>query len=210
MSFLTPHIRFAELVDFVEGRTAATNRHATALAHVKACAQCAAKVADIERAILIMRADESADPPAHIIASAVSLFRARRALDNTADSVADALTAGARRLLAVLTFDSREMAPAHGMRAGQPSAERQLLFSAGDNDLDLRIAPSGEDWIVSGQVLGDCASGSVELFGPTDRVQATLNNLCEFTLPPVAAGNYTLRLRLGDTEVEASWLEVGR
>jgi len=209
MSFLSSHIRFAELVDLAESSSASSERHAAALAHAKACVQCAAKVADLERTIMLMRGDESADVPAHAIAAAVSSFRTRRVPDNTADSVADAFKAEARRLLAVLTFDSRQMSPSYGLRAGGLATERQLLFSAGENDLDLRIAPSGEDWRVSGQVLGDCAGGSVELFGPIDRVQATLNDLCEFHFPPMPAGNYALRLRLGDTDVEALGLEVG-
>jgi hypothetical protein len=98
--------------------------------------------------------------------------------------------------------------PAYGVRSGQ-SAARQMLYSAGDNDLDLRVTPSGEAWVVSGQVLGsECAGGQVRLQSETDETAAPLNELCEFTLPPVPSGSYTLRVRFKDMEVEVPDLEL--
>jgi hypothetical protein len=51
--------------------------------------------------------------------------------------------------------------------------------------------------------------GQVELQGPTFQVQAALNELCEFTLPPVPPGTYTLSLRTPDAEIEIMGLDVG-
>jgi len=114
-----------------------------------------------------------------------------------------------KRLLAALTFDSSQMTPALGVRAGA-AAGRQLLFSAGDSELHLQIAPAGEQWQITGQVLGPCAGGSVELRGANETLNAALNELCEFTLAPLAAGVYALALRLGDVELEIPELEIGR
>jgi hypothetical protein len=102
-----------------------------------------------------------------------------------------------RRVVAALSFDSMQPGLAYGVRSGQAAA-RQMLYSAGDNDLDLRVQPVGDAWVVSGQVLGACTGGRVELKGTDAEVSAVLNELCEFTLPGVAAGDYTLRLLLGE------------
>jgi hypothetical protein len=84
-----------------------------------------------------------------------------------------------------------------------------MLYSAGDNDVDLRVQPAGESWVVSGQVLGECAGGSVRLEGGAAEVAAAeLNELCEFTLPAVPSGTYKLRLRLNDVEVEIPELQL--
>ena len=97
------------------------------------------------------------------------------------------------------------------MRSGAPAASRQLIFSAGEVDVDLRLAPAAEGWAVSGQVLGECAGGWAELGGAdtgSDATRAELNELCEFALPTMPAGNYTLRLGLGDTLVEIPGLDL--
>jgi hypothetical protein len=100
------------------------------------------------------------------------------------------------------------MAPAFGVRSGQ-AATRQLLFSADTNDIELQISSQDDRWIVTGQWLGeDCVAGHAELEGEKGRAEASLNDLCEFTLPPMPSGSYTLRLRFRDTEVEIPQLEL--
>jgi hypothetical protein len=108
-----------------------------------------------------------------------------------------------RQILAQLTFDSFTTSPAFGVRSG-PSVARQVLYAAGEIDLDLRLAPDDGRWLISGQILGDCAAGEVELTGCTEAeaVRAPLDELCEFTLPPVPPGGYGLLVRFGDVEVE--------
>jgi len=111
-------------------------------------------------------------------------------------------------VLATLTFDSMQMTPAFGMRSGA-SSERQLLFAAGDNEVQLEVTQAGEAWAVSGQVLGPCAGGQVELRGPAAIAHTELNELCEFTLAPVPKGGYALTLRLSEVELEVPDLKLG-
>jgi hypothetical protein len=100
------------------------------------------------------------------------------------------------------------MAPAFGVRSGQATS-RQLLYSAEESDIDLRISSQDDQWIVAGQLLGrDCVGGRVEIEGERGLAVAALDELCEFMLPPVPSGNYTLRLRLQDAEVELPQLEL--
>jgi anti-sigma factor RsiW len=194
---LTPrHIPFERLADMAEGRLSADESREER-EHLSACEQCSTRAAELGRVVSLMRADDTEDAPAHALASAVRMFRARPSAERAQSLVS--------RIVAALTFDSAALTPAFGIRSGQAAPARQLLFSAGDFDVDLRLAQGGEGWTVSGQVLGPCEGGSVELTlgGSEDSAQrATLNDSCEFTLPPVAEGVYALRLSFGETEVE--------
>jgi hypothetical protein len=193
------HLRFAKLADLAEGRLSPDERE-DSLEHVSACSRCSAKLNRLEQVIGLMRTDEGVDAPPALVSHAINLFRSR--------AIASSEPSLVKRVLAALSFDSLQMSPAFGVRSGQPAA-RQLLFSAGENDLDLRVTPSNDAWIVSGQVLGSqCAGGQVELEGSGLTSRAELNEQCEFRLPPVPAGSYQLRLRLGLTEVEVPELEL--
>ena len=197
------HLPFAELADLAEGRLAPEAR-AASLEHVSACSRCSSKLERVEQVVGLMRTDEGVDAPPALISQAVNLFRARAARDaSTSPSLA-------RRILGALSFDSLQMSPAYGVRSGQAGA-RQLLYSAGENDLDLRVTESGGGWVIAGQVLGaNCAGlkGEVELQGASHASRTELNDQCEFRLPPVAAGSYQLLVRFGDDLIEIPELEL--
>ena len=199
---LTPqHIPFARLADLDEGRLGAEER-AEAEAHLAACARCAGEADELRRVTGLMRADTSVDAPRDVLSGVLGMFRARRA---DAESAPGLL----RRIVASLTFDSSSLTPAFGVRSGQAAPARQLLFGAGDFDVDLRLAEGEDGWTVSGQILGPCEGGGrAEMSGAGARVEAGLNDLCEFTLPPVPAGSYAVRLRVGDVEVEVPELSL--
>jgi len=189
MKLAPRHIPFERLVDLAEGHLAPENSR-DARAHLAACAACAGQLAEVERLTGLMRADTSEDAPRDVLAGAIGLFRTRPARAGVL-----------RRVVAALGFDSGAPGLAFGVRSGQAAASRQLIFNAGDVDVDLRIAPGAEGWAVSGQVLGECGGGWAELGGGGEQAaaaRAELNELCEFALPVVPAGSYTLRLRLDD------------
>jgi hypothetical protein len=200
---LTPqHIPFARLADLAEGRLSAEEA-AEERAHLDACTRCSAQAARLGHLAALMRADTSEDAPPALVADVVRMFRARR--------VGESAPGLLRRLVAALTFDSSSLTPAFGVRSGQAAPARQLLFSAGDLDIDLRLARGPEGWTVSGQVLGPCKGGEVELVGAEGAsvARAALNELCEFTLlPPTPDGTYALRLRLDETEIEIPELSL--
>jgi len=187
MNIFDAHIPFAVLADLAEGRT----EQSVDMQHLSSCHRCAGELKRIQEAIMSMRADVSEDAPRDIIARAIALARAREPEPSSL-----------RRLVALLSFDSLTVAPSFGVRSGEGAA-RQLIYIAAKNDLDLRIAPRGDEWVVSGQVLGEaCAGGSVEITGAGKSNSAKLNELCEFALEPVPAGIYQIRFRLADVEVE--------
>ncbi len=201
---LTPrHIPFARLADLAEGRLS-PEEAAEERAHLDACTRCAGQAAQLGHLAALMRADTTEDAPPALVSDVVRMFRARRAAETPEPGLL-------RRLVAALSFDSSSLTPAFGVRSGQAAPARQLLFSAGDLDVDLRLAQGPEGWTVSGQVLGPCKGGEVELVGAegSTAARAALNELCEFTLlPPTPDGTYALRLRFDGTEVEIPELNL--
>ena len=196
MSIRPPHTEFSRLIDLGEGRLSSVERNEV-MTHISTCHTCAERLAKIEKTINLMRSDDSEDAPRHAIAGAVSLLR----LHKPAPS-------GLRRILASLSFDSFTTAPAFGIRAAA-TEERQLVFIAGDNEIQLQIAPADKKWKVYGQVLGPCSGGEVEVTGAAGSQKLPLDELCEFSLPPMSSGDYVLSLLLQDVEVEIPALKLG-
>jgi hypothetical protein len=142
-----------------------------------------------------MRSDSTNDVPRDVLASALNIFSGESRVP-------------LRRIVALLTFDSHKAGPAFGMRS-LPSASRQMLYSAEEIDVELRITMQDDECILAGQVIGEgCVEGHVEISGVAGRSQATLNEVCEFTLPPIPPGNYSLTVRILDREIEIPELEL--
>jgi hypothetical protein len=197
------HIPFKTLAELAEEGLAGEER-AAAQSHISGCSRCAGQLDRLAKTVNLMRTDSTEDAPPELLARAVNLFRLRSPVAQPSETQPSLM----RRVLAALSFDSMQLAPAHGVRSGAASA-RQLLYNAGEHDLDLRVATKDESWVVSGQVLGEgCTGGEVLLQGAPGHAIATLNELCEFALPPVPSGSYTLRVRFNDVEVEVRGLEL--
>jgi anti-sigma factor RsiW len=202
MKLAPNHTPFERLADLAEGRLAPQDEREVR-AHLDACPTCAGQLAEVERVTNLMRADNSVDAPRDVLMSAIRLFDARPVGEGVVASVI-------RRVVASLSFDSLAPGLAFGVRSSRAAQSRQLIFSAGDVDVDLRLASSAEGWVVSGQVLGECAGGWAELSGANieEGARAELSMLCEFALTPVPDGSYTLRLDLGETLVEIPGLDL--
>ena len=198
MNTNSQHIPFAALADLAEKRASAADL--AAMSHVSACSDCTAELQRLGQVMELMRTDTATDAPRGLLAFARNIFRQHEVMREPSLL---------RRIVAALTFDSSmNLTPAFGVRSGQTTT-RQLLYSAEETDIDLRISSEQDQWIVAGQLLGPvCAGGQVEIAGEGQAATATLNDLCEFTLPPMPAGSYTLRLRLSDTQVEIPQLEL--
>lgn len=121
-----------------------------------------------------------------------------------------------RRVAALLSFDSWSAAPlAAGMRSAATPG-RQLLFSAVDHDVDLRLTASAGRFTLTGQVLGPDGAGVVELFNAGDAdvdaaapLRATpLDDLGGFRIDQVERGRYVLRLRSGAADIVLPAIDV--
>ena len=192
------HISHEKLADLIEGR-ATSEEQAQLMTHITDCHRCGNEYQRLERLIALMRSDNSEDAPKDVISNTIGLFR---------DHVTSREPSALRRLTAALSFDSLNMAPAFGVRSGQ-AAPRQLIYSAEDKDIDLRLTFSNEMWVVTGQVLReDCVEGRVEIAGAGGVRSAALNETCEFVLPAVSPGNYLLRVSMPDVLIEIPQLEL--
>jgi hypothetical protein len=194
MSSESAHVPFDQLVDLVDGRLYAEAQK-RARAHLAGCEQCTADVAWLEHLIGLMRSDTSVDAPADLIGRVIELFHQRSARLP-------------RRLVATMRFDSARQPQGIGVRSGFTGG-RQLVFNADDIDLDLRLFPLATGWAVSGQLLGNCHGGEVELHGPQGAARTTLNELCEFKLSSIQPGLYRLMLHLDGTDLEITDLNIG-
>jgi anti-sigma factor RsiW len=201
MDTSSSHIVFSKLVDLVDGRLSA-DETAGVTAHLSGCQECSAMGNRLREIFELMRADSSESPPAYVMARVIDMLPGGRRGAAATGSTA------IRRVLAALKFDSAGLAPAYGVRS-ESSGERQLLFQAGETQLHLQISPAGEDWIITGQVLGASGDGQVELQGLSGMVQAALDERCEFVLPAVGEGSYGMVLRLTDLELEVPELKLG-
>ena len=188
------HISLEILADIAEDRVAGAALDA-ALAHVSTCSQCDNTLRNLRHLIRTMTSDRAADAPRDVLLSTINIFSPSQS--------------PLRRIVAILTFDSRSSRPAYGMRSLH-NTSRQMLYSAQETDLDLRITIQNDECIVSGQIMRDvCPDGGVvEISGTTGSAEASLNELCEFTLPAVPIGNYSLKVRMLDVEIEIPELEL--
>ena len=188
------HISMETLADLVEGR-ATSEALEEAVAHILTCSDCVDTLRRLQQVILIMKSDASGDAPRDVLQSAINIFSPER-------------QPPLRHIIAILTFDSRHAEPAFGMRSLR-STSRQLLYSAQETDLDLRITVQNDECIVAGQVIREgCAGGQVEISGDAGSASASLNKVCEFTLPAIPLGNYVLRVRMPDVQIEIPELEL--
>jgi hypothetical protein len=188
------HISIETLANIAEGRATPEVRGA-AMAHISMCSACGDTLRRIQQLILMMKSDRAGDAPRDVLSSAINIFLREKRLP-------------LRRIVALLSFDSRNAGPAFGVRS-ITSGSRQLLFTAGETDLELRITVQNDECILAGQVIGEgCAQGHVEISGAGGRSEAALNEICEFTLPPVPAGHYSLTVRMLDLQIEIPELEL--
>lgn len=190
-------VPYEQLIDLAEGRLSA-EQAALLRARVADHPQTQRELVALEQLIGFMRSDHSVDPPAHVFNRALNLFRSAKA---------PGLLGQLRRCMATLRFDSVQAPLAMGLRTDS-SAGRQLLYAAADRTIDLRISPERTIYRLSGQILGSDDPGTVELQSEGFSALAKLSELCEFVLPSVPPGRYTLFVRQGDEEIEIAGLEI--
>jgi hypothetical protein len=152
------------------------------------------------------------DAPLHLQRAATALWPAA----GVGAQLLSVAQAALSQIAAVLSFDSWAVpALAQGMRSLR-SPTRHLLFSAEGRDIDLRISPAAEAFVLAGQILGPDEAGTVQLLaeGSTDAAKAVpLDAMGEFRIEGLAAGTYALSLEMrtdkGTDTIVLPPLEVG-
>lgn len=196
MQIFQHHLPFSLIADIAEGRS---DPDSDARSHLDACPGCVADLAWLTHTVVTLRADTSEEPAARAVADVKALFRARAPRPAFPLGTLDAL----------LRFDSARAVPAFGLRSGG-TTERQLIFSAGPYDVDLRIAPAGDRCSVAGQLLGNIpgARGQAEILGSADADRAKLSPESEFAFRPLRPGMYSLTIRFDEQAIGLRNVEI--
>jgi hypothetical protein len=199
---------FEHLLDYLDGlltpsETARIEGHLAA-----GCHQCHEYRQWYEGVRAITASDDSEAPPPWVLKRALRIFEARLTRPRIAARVG--------QLVASLVFDSMARPALAGTRSTE-SANRQLLYRAGDYSVDLQIAASTQtSGDLLGQVLreGEVAFDSVaglklELAaeGRPSR-SAVTDQMGEFTINQIECGVYDLRIEMPEGSVTIPGLPV--
>jgi len=149
-----------------------------------------------KKIISLMERDDSADAPADALKWAKNLYRTRQSA--TGKTLV-------QKIKAILQVNIAPNELVFGERSAGASEVRQMLFSAGENSVDLRISKGTKGLNIQGQVLGEGFSECVVTMG---KYQATANNMSEFKLINIAKGNYNLVLESGEKHIVIEELEL--
>ena len=156
----------------------------------------------LNKIVSLMQTDNSADAPDDSIAWSKNLFLAR---------AAEPKKSLVQKVLAVLQMDLSPDKAAFGERSASSSASavRQMLFGAGDHQIDLRIAKANKAFTVAGQILGeDFAGAEIALFNDVKNFTAKTNELGEFRFENISKDKYTLSLTFKDKEIIIENIEI--
>jgi len=143
----------------------------------------------INEIIRLMQTDDSVDAPIDAIRWSENIFRARAVTPKPGFL---------ERISAVLQMELLPNRAAFGERSASASQARQMLFQAGDNALDMRIVKTGQNFDLTGQILGEgFAKCSIKIGG----FEVTASETSEFRFVQIPCGVYDLILRSGKQEI---------
>lgn len=179
MKIFNTHILAEQLADALDDKKPLANdlQH-----HLSNCSHCLQEFDRLKTVIGLMRRDDSTSAPAEALQFARNIFRARKALTPTTETLTN-------KILATLKLDLQAFAPVFGERSGGAVAdERQMLFAVGDYDLDLRIRNTPNGFIVRGQVLGELSEKcAVRLEAADLAVVAPVDEMGAFSFSPLSS-----------------------
>lgn len=155
----------------------------------------------LNKIVNLMQTDNSADAPADAILWSKNLFRSRAAEQNPSL---------VQKILAVLQIDLAPNKAVFGERSASAAPVRQMLFSAGEYKIDLRIAKAAKGFKVNGQIFGeDFAGAEVKLYNEGKNFTVKSNELGEFSFDKILKDKYTLSLIFNSKEIVIENIEIG-
>lgn len=189
------HIEFEVLLNDRERRLEEPDARRVA-EHLAVCADCAATARRIDGFLEFAASEEFAVSQA-VTANLLNIYKPKKQVASAPSMM--------RRFVAALAFDDWQTALSERFD-GRDS--RQMLFRAGEIEIDLRLEFSGGKCRVSGQIFGGVADGEVELISDDFIARALVNEDAEFFFEPIARGVYSLRFTVGGETVEIERIEI--
>lgn len=166
--------------------------------HLASCGECSGLRHELQTLILDLRQDAINEPPAEVVESGIRLFQ---------PVMPPSEGSTVRKIIATLVFDTfAEPAMAGIRRVGAPP--RQLLFRAGDVDVDVKIeSMEANDRIT---LVGQVLSNGAKFFDNTPvkleshgivRFKTRTNLVGEFTFDEVPKDTYHLSVDLPEGQI---------
>jgi len=199
------HLTYETLVNYLEERLPLEERNAVDAHLASACEACGRHLALLRKVFETVNGDHTTPPPAAVL---------KRAIDIPLTHAKPAHPGLVQRLLATLSFDSHLQLSSALTRGA--ARERQMLFSAENMDIDLKITAGRGSHDVLGQVLGGPQTGNVvsafvSLQGNSGQFLKTTetDSLGQFAFREISSGVYDLIFDLETQEIAVHGLEVG-
>jgi len=193
------HLNTQELISHLDGQTPAAAK-ASLEGHLAECRDCRGLKQELEQFVLHLQEDSSFEPPAELVQWGVQLFQPML-------QPAETLGQKIRKIAASLVFDTFDQPSLVGVRR-VGAAPRQLLYRAGDIDVDVKIeSMEANDRIsLTGQVL----SNTEKFFNNTPVKLESQGSVCfrtttnfvgEFIFDEVPKDTYHLSVDLPEGQV---------
>jgi hypothetical protein len=173
---------------------------ATVAGHLTECSDCAETNQELQLFVLRLQADASFEPPADVVQWGVSLF-------SRCFNLRKPVGGKVRKIIASLIFDNFDEPMLAGVRrVGAPA--RQLLFRAGDVDVDVKIESTDANDRIS--LVGQVLSNDEKFFDNTPvkleshgmvRYKTTTNQVGEFVFDEVPKDTYHLSVDLPEGQI---------
>ena len=193
------HLNAENLMEYVDGQATVDAKTAVE-SHLSQCSDCTELKQELEQFILQLRNDAAFEPPAELVQWSVNLFQPMLQPKETVGGKV-------RKFVASLVFDTFDEPMLAGVRrVGAPP--RQLLFRAGDVDVDVKIESMEANDRISlvGQVLSntekffDNTPVKLESHG-TVRYKTMTNFVGEFAFDEVPKDTYHLSVDLPEGQI---------
>ncbi|HYP28260.1 MAG TPA: hypothetical protein VE262_16215 [Blastocatellia bacterium] len=199
---------FERLIDYLDGRLAEEEAERLSEHVASDCRHCAPTRDWYVLVRQSVSADDSVEPPPWVLKRAVRIFDEKGSRPRLKERLG--------RAVASLVFDSFAQPAILGVRSTE-TANRQLLYRAGDYSIDLQIAPSeGARLDVRGQILREgeerfesVAGIKIELAPGGGAARETLTDgTGEFAFESLEPGEYDLRLEARDLSITVHGLHI--
>jgi hypothetical protein len=193
------HVNAEKLMEYMDGQLTEQAR-ALIDSHLSHCSDCQQTKQELQQFVIWIQSDSSYEPPAEALQWGVNLFQPML-------QPAEGAGSKVRKIVASLVFDTfDEPALAGVRRVGAPP--RQLLFRAGDVDVDVKIESMETNDRIS--LVGQVLSNSEKFFDNTPvkleshgmvRYKTMTNFVGEFVFDEVPKDTYHLSVDLPEGQI---------
>jgi hypothetical protein len=192
------HITAEKMMTYLDHQASDVEK-STVETHVSACGDCAGLKQEFQNLLHRLNEDGSFEPPAELVQWGIDLFQ---------PVMRPSGVGGLRKFIAALVFDTYDQPMLAGMRRVGAAPPRQLLFRAGDVDVDVKIESlEANDCItLVGQVLSnpdkffDNTPVKLESQGVV-RYRTRTNVVGEFSFDEVPKDTYHLSVDLPEGQI---------